>query len=219
MQSRTRSGSFPGTSLAVWGVIGSLAMAAPAHAALPSGEYRLQYGDAVTIQVVGKPDLAIVAQPIRPDGNISLPLVQEVPVAGKTVAQVTAMLNAAYKPFVTTPHVTVNVARFRPTRVTVLGEVARPGNLEFQEPPRLVDALAAAGGLTDRAARDRIRVKAPDDQMRVFDLDAVLAGSASMPVLSENVTVEVAEVWYPDLYRFVPIAASLITAAAVLLRN
>lgn len=218
MKSQTRSPFFSTISLPAWGVIGSLALGAPALAADRTADYQLRFGDSVTVQVVGQPDLAVVAQPIRPDGNITLPLVKEVRLAGKTVAQVTAILTSAYRPYVASPHVTVNVARFAPTRITVLGQVNRPGNLEFTESARLVDVLAAAGGLTDRAARDGIRVKAPGKSIKVYNLDLVMAGSATMPIVGEDTTIEVAEVWYPDMYRFIPIAASVITATAVLLR-
>lgn len=183
----------------------------------PEG-YRLGFGDALTVTVVGQPTLSTADQPVRPDGRISLPLVREVAIAGKTVSEVVADLKKAYRPFVSEPEIVVTVARFRPVKVTVLGQVGRPGTFDFHTAPTLVDALATAGGLTDRAARATIKVVAPGGGTVVYDLDGLLGGKHALPRLPEGAIVEVSEVWGPDFYRVVPVVASVITAGALLVR-
>ena len=136
-----------------WILAAVLVMAMQSPALGRSADYKLGYGDAITVTVVGQPSLSVTDQPVRPDGRITLPLVQQVEIEGKTVAEVTAALNKAYKPYFQSPQIVVTVARFRPMRVTVMGQVVKPGTYAFEELPTLVDAVATAGGLTDRAAR------------------------------------------------------------------
>jgi polysaccharide export outer membrane protein len=183
-----------------------------------SADYQLGYGDAISVTVVGQPTLSVTDQPVRPDGRISLPLVQQVEIQGKTVAEVTSALNKAYKPYFQSPQIVVTVARFRPMRVTVMGQVTKPGTYAFEELPTLVDAVATAGGLTDRAARTGIKVVEPGGQTLTYDMDLLLSGETPLPRLREGSVVEIHEVWGPDLYRLIPIAASVITAGALIWR-
>lgn len=183
-----------------------------------SADYQLGYGDAISVTVVGQPTLSVTDQPVRPDGRISLPLVQQVEIQGKTVAEVTSALNKAYKPYFQAPQIVVTVARFRPMRVTVMGQVTKPGTYAFEELPTLVDAVATAGGLTDRAARTGIKVVEPGGQTLSYDMDLLLSGQTPLPRLREGSVVEINEVWGPDLYRLIPIAASVITAGALIWR-
>jgi polysaccharide export outer membrane protein len=196
-----------------------LALAAPPAIAAPApSDYRLGFGDAVTVTVLGQPTLSVEGQPVRPDGRITLPLVQQVQIEGRTIAQVTADLTAAYQPYLQAPQIVVSVARFRALKVTVLGQVAKPGTYDFEHAPTLAEALASAGGLTDRAARAGITVVTPSGDRQDLDLDALLRAPAPQPRLAENSVVEIHEVSGPDLYRLVPLAASIVTAGALLWR-
>ena len=201
-----------------WILAAVLVMAMQSPALGRSADYKLGYGDAITVTVVGQPSLSVTDQPVRPDGRITLPLVQQVEIEGKTVAEVTAALNTAYKPYFQSPQIVVTVARFRPMRVTVMGQVVKPGTYAFEELPTLVDAVATAGGLTDRAARTGIKVIEPGGATQVYDLDGVLSGQTPLPRIREGSVIEIGEVWGPDFYRLIPIAASVITAGALLWR-
>lgn len=195
----------------------ALTIAAPALAA--SQDYHLAYGDSLNVTVVGQPTLSVSNEPIRPDGQIDLPLVQELRVEGETVPQLTQALVQAYKPYLAEPQIVVSVAQFRPLRVTLLGQVNRPGTSDFQSAPTIFEAIAAAGGLTERAARDSIKVRTPDGQVTVYNLDTLLTNGEAPPTISAGSVVEVGEVWMPDFYRILPVAASLLTAAALIARN
>lgn len=193
----------------------------PTPASAAPGDYRLGFGDTLSVSVVGQPNVAVAAQPVRPDGRITLPLVQDILVQGKSVQEITAILARAYRPYFADAQIVVQVAKFRELRVTLIGQVQKPGTVSFASVPTLVEALAGAGGLSDRAERSAVKVLLPaGGGQKVYDLEGILTGRQPMPTVPEGAVVEVSEVWGPDFYRVLPVAASLITAgvtASVLL--
>lgn len=192
-------------------LVASALMASPAFAR----DYLLRTGDSLNVSVVGHPELMVPAQPVRPDGCISLPMIDPVRAAGRSVADVTAAVQEAYRSILTNPRVLVSIAQLRPIRVTVLGKVHHAGSFDFAQPPTLLEAIATAGGLNRRAARNAITLVDPENQMRqTYDLDQLLQGQASIPVLPEGSVVEVGEVWGPDIEVWLPLLTSLITAVA-----
>lgn len=180
--------------------------------------YRLRDGDSLTVTVLGHAELSVQAQAIRPDGRLSLPLVPELSASGLTVQELSAALSMAYRPFLTSPQVLVSIAKLRPLRVTVLGQVQRPGTYDFDETPTLLDAIARAEGLTDRADRQAIHVMAPGMEARRFELDRLLAGKEQLPRVGEGTVIEVRETWGPDWYRIIPVLSTAVTAAALVLQ-
>ena len=95
---------------------------------------------------------------VRTDGKISLPFVNDVEAAGQTPAALARRLQSRLKEFVNNPVVTVSLEEAGPIQVSVLGEVAHPGVFPVQAGANVLQALAAAGGLTPYASRDRIFV-------------------------------------------------------------
>lgn len=190
---------------------------APAWAGDAAPEYRLQPGDTLNVTLIGHPDLSVRDEAVRPDGRVSLPLVSQVDAGGKTVEQVISDLQQAYRPFLTDPVVVVNVAKFHHLHVSVLGQVAKPGVYDFNSEPTLVEALAAAGGPTDRANRDDIEVAEPTGARLRFDLDKLLASPDQIPLIPEGSAVDVEQVWYPDLTEDLPIAATVLLAVTTAL--
>ncbi len=189
-----------------------LAWQLPVSAATPV--YRLCPDDTLNVTVVGHPDLSVTDEAVRPDGRISLPLVSQLVVGGKTVGQVTTDLQRAYRPFLTSPLIVVNVEHFHSLRISVLGQVEKPGVYEFTTEPSLTEALAAAGGPTPRAARDDIDVKSTTGSSERFDLDRLIADPDHIPLIQEGSAIDVHEVWYPDLHQDIPIAATVVLAVA-----
>ncbi|HEY6362282.1 MAG TPA: polysaccharide biosynthesis/export family protein [Vicinamibacterales bacterium] len=96
--------------------------------------------------------------PVRPDGKISLPLVNDVQAAGLTPMQLREALTALLVPYVSIPAVSVIVREVHSFKVTVLGEVRTPGRYHLKSRSTVLDLLAMAGGLTEYAARGRIVV-------------------------------------------------------------
>jgi len=95
---------------------------------------------------------------VRSDGRISLPFVNDVQAAGKTPLKLGGELEAGLKAMVLNPKVTVVVEESRPLTISVLGEVSKPGTQTYERESGVAQALAAAGGLTNFAHKDRIFV-------------------------------------------------------------
>jgi polysaccharide export outer membrane protein len=147
----------------------------------PAG-YRLGPEDIVEIDVWNRPELSRKV-PVRPDGRISLPLLNDVPTSGLTPMELRDILLARLAEYVTAPEVSVIVAEVRSFRVSVLGEVSRPGRFELKSQVRLVDALAMAGGLTQYASRSNIVVLRSNGhglETHRFDYDKLRAADARM---------------------------------------
>jgi polysaccharide export outer membrane protein len=96
--------------------------------------------------------------PVRPDGKISLPLLNDVQAAGLTPAQLRETLKKALRDYIPQPAVSVIVREVHSFKVTVIGEVKAPGRYELKSQATVLDLLAMAGGLNEFAARGRIVV-------------------------------------------------------------
>lgn len=94
--------------------------------------------------------------PVRPDGKISLPLLNDVQAAGLTPTQLAAEITANLKKFVTNPQVTVIISQINSQRVYILGEVSRPGAYPLLPGMTVLQALSSAGGFTMFASMKKI---------------------------------------------------------------
>ena len=103
--------------------------------------------DVIDISVWKEPDLTREV-PVRPDGKISLPLLNDVQAAGLTPTQLADQITMSLKKFVTDPQVTVIVTEINSQRVYILGEVARPGAYPLLPQMTFLQALSSAGGFT-----------------------------------------------------------------------
>jgi polysaccharide export outer membrane protein len=120
-------------------------------------EYRLGPGDKLRIEVYKDPQLSQSLQ-VRPDGKITLPLIGDYLVAGKTPIELRDALTTSLKEYVTNPVVTVIVVEALAAQVYVIGEVTNPGTLVMQGPMSVLQALAQVGGLREFADRDDVRI-------------------------------------------------------------
>jgi polysaccharide export outer membrane protein len=99
---------------------------------------------------------------VRPDGKISLPLVNDVQAAGLTALELRDVLSQKLAAYMPSPEVSVIVSDIRSFKVSVIGEVGRPGRLELRSWTTVLDALALAGGFTQFASRSKIVILQPD---------------------------------------------------------
>jgi len=129
------------------------AAAASAQTAPP--EYVIGPEDVIQVSV-WKNDTLSRTVPVRPDGKISLPLLNDVQAAGLTAMQLRDKLAQELAQYITTPEVSVIVSDVRSFRVSVLGEVQKPGVLHLGSTTTILEAIAMAGGLTERASPHRI---------------------------------------------------------------
>lgn len=151
---------------------GPSAVAQPGEVAdEPSNAYTIGIQDNLKVSVYGEPELSL-SVPVRPDGRISLPLIQDVLVAGLTPREAAAEIRDRLQELIKDPEVTVIVTAINSFPVYVLGEVTSQGVYQFQRPTRLFQALATAGGLNDFASGKVIVVRAKSDgsEMR-FEVD------------------------------------------------
>jgi polysaccharide export outer membrane protein len=188
--------------------------------------YQLDYGDSIVVTVKDAPQYATTAQ-IRPDGAITVPYVGDVEVAGLTPSQVGERIEKLLSRYVRSPQVSVSVSQFRSWAVSLFGEVSRPGNVTVpvaRVTPTVMDALAQAGGFTDRANRSEvvlIRGTGPDAKRYVVNVEHMLkTGDFSENLaLQDRDKIMVYEVWYPDIRESLGVittTASVIAALSII---
>jgi polysaccharide export outer membrane protein len=117
--------------------------------------------------------------PVRPDGKISIPLLNDVRAAGLTPNQLAAQITTSLKRFVTDPQVTVIVTQINSQRVYILGEVLRTGAYPLLPGMTMLQALSSAGGFTQFANRKKIYMFRIENGKQVkypFDYKAVIDG-------------------------------------------
>ena len=123
-------------------------------------EYLMSPGDQLYIFVREFPDINGTASnssiyTVRPDGCLNFPLVGDIDTTGKTVKEFMAELKERLQEFVINPTISYNLQVLGTTRVLVLGEVKKAGLYELTKSHRVADALAAAGGFTEKAAKKK----------------------------------------------------------------
>lgn len=127
--------------------------AAPSGAASPDYNYIVGPGDMLSINVWRNPELSS-SVPVRPDGKVSTPLVDELVAQGKTSTQIARDVEQALGKYVRDPVVTVIVTSFvgpYSEQIRVVGEAAKPQFLPFKQKMTVLDVMIAVGGLTDFA--------------------------------------------------------------------
>ena len=126
---------------------------APAAAATPDYNYVVGPGDTLNIIVWRNPELSM-SVPVRPDGKLTTPLVDELFVQGKTSVQIARDVEQALSKVVRDPVVTIIVTSFvgpYSEQIRVVGEAAKPQALPYKLRMTLLDVMIAVGGLTDFA--------------------------------------------------------------------
>jgi polysaccharide biosynthesis/export protein len=121
---------------------------------------RIAPGDLLSVRVWNHDNLA-VRERVRDDGRISLPFLNDVQADGQTTEELALRVRVKLSEFLVDPVVTVSLEERRPLKVSVVGEVARPGVYEFERGVGVLQALAAAGGLSPYAGRSDIYVIRP----------------------------------------------------------
>jgi polysaccharide biosynthesis/export protein len=134
----------------------------PKKSATADPNYVIGAQDVLDINVWKEPDVSRVV-PVRPDGKISLPLLNDVQAAGLTPDQLAAKVTEELKKYVTNPQVTVIVTAINSQRVYILGEVTRPGAFPLLPGMTVLQALSSAGGFTQFAKVKNIFVRRLQD--------------------------------------------------------
>ncbi|MBI3325780.1 MAG: polysaccharide biosynthesis/export family protein [Nitrospinae bacterium] len=124
-------------------------------------EYRIGPEDILIISVWKNEELSRTVT-VRPDGMISLPLLNDIQAAGLTPMQLRDFLSKRLAEYMPSPEAAVIVGDVRSFKVSVIGEVKTPGRYDLKSRATVLDALAQAGGFTEFASRARVVILRPD---------------------------------------------------------
>ncbi len=130
--------------------------AAPAAATVDPA-YQIGPEDVLDVNVWKEPDVSRVV-PVRPDGKISLPLINDIQAAGMSPQQLAAAVAEKLRKYVNDPQVTIIVTAINSQRVFVVGEVLRAGTFPLTPGMTVLQALSSAGGFTTFANVKKIHV-------------------------------------------------------------
>jgi polysaccharide biosynthesis/export protein len=141
-----------------------------------SPDYRIGNGDVLQISVWGEAELTKTVT-VRPDGKISLPLINEVRVAGLTSSDAQMLLNQRFAQYIRNPQASVSVSEIHSNLVYVTGRVRRPGAYPIAGSLNVVQLIARAGGLADHAKQKHVYVLRQSTGIRVnVDYKDVIEG-------------------------------------------
>src|ERR1700691_3129072 len=124
--------------------------------------------DVLDISVWKEPEVSRVV-PVRPDGRISLPLLNDVQAAGLTPAALASQITESLKKYVTNPQVTVIITTINSQRVYILGEVTRPGAFPMIPGMTVLQAVSSGGGFTQFARTKGIYLLRNENGKQVKD--------------------------------------------------
>jgi polysaccharide biosynthesis/export protein len=115
--------------------------------------------DVLDITVWRSEDLTQKGVVVRPDGNISMPLIGEIEVSGRTAKELAAHIAERLKEYKETPTVYVKVKEANSYYVYVLGDIAKPGKYQVKSRATVLQAISMAGGFTTYAAKNKVQVR------------------------------------------------------------
>jgi polysaccharide export outer membrane protein len=144
-------------------------------------DYQIGPGDTLQIFVWRNPELT-QSVPVRPDGKISTPLVEDMLAVGKTPSQLARDIERVLAEYIRSPQVNVIVSNpvSAFSQVKVIGQVTTPQSMAYREGMRVLDAVLAAGGLAEFAAGNRAKIvrkeNGKDIELRVRVADLINKG-------------------------------------------
>jgi len=140
--------------------------ASTAPSAEVSADYKIGPQDVVRVDVWKEPDISRTI-PVRPDGKISLPLLNDVQAAGLTSMQLAGVIREGLTKYMTSPQVTVTVTEINSRRVYCTGEVMKPGAMSLLPNMTALQAISSCGGFTQFARIKNIYVLRLEDGKQV----------------------------------------------------
>lgn len=185
--------------------VAALSSACATHSALPPAppkvdfhdyQYRISALDTLNILVWRNPELSSTVT-VRPDGRISVPLVEDVPAAGRTPGDLAREVETALAKYIKEPVVTVMVGGFQgvnASQVRIAGEVPRPQAVQYRPDMTLLDLVLQAGGISDFAdGNGTVLVRGAEGGkqygVRLKDLLKRADISANVPVIPGDIVI------------------------------
>lgn len=163
---------------------------APAPAAATSPDYIIGPGDTIQVFVWRNPELSVVV-PVRPDGKVSTPLVEDMVAVGKTPSQLARDMETRLAEYIRSPQVNVIVTQPQSafSKITVIGQVRTPGEVPYRKGMTVLDVLLASGGLAEFAAGNRAKLVRKDASGKPVEKRVRLEDLMKKGRLKENVAV------------------------------
>jgi len=201
--------------------------------AASESDYRLGAGDVVRISVFGYPDQTTDLR-VSESGSVTYPLIGAVTVKNMSTHEVEDAITKrlASGGFFRNPQVSVLVLQFESQKVSVMGQVTKPGQYPLQASSRVLDFLAAAGGVVNTVAGDGATLMRKDGSKIVIDLHAMFEGDPEQnPVVRAGDTIYVpkasqfyiyGEVQHPGVYRLerkMTVSQAITTGGGLTLRG
>ena len=137
-----------------------VANTAPPEPLASASEYKIGPGDTLNITVWRNPEVSM-GVPVRPDGKISTPLVEDLPASGKTPSELARDIEKSLAKYIQQPKVTVIVTNFvglYDQQIRVIGQAAKPQALQYRENMSVMDVVIAVGGITEFAAGNKASI-------------------------------------------------------------
>lgn len=191
----SRASTSPGAAIPSKGTY-----SAPATSATPSSpDYLLRPGDQLSIVVTQQQDLGNSSAnqtpfTVRPDGNVSFPLVGEIHAEGMTVSEFTNAIATSLARYIVNPDVAVNITKLGTVRVYVFGEAKKPGAFELDKGHTVMDAIGAAEGFTRDTAKKKIYLIHQDEPKSLIPVN--LNNMLRTGDMSENYVMREGDILY-----------------------
>lgn len=163
--------------------------------AVTNPDYIVGPGDTVQVFVWRSPELSVTV-PVRPDGKISTPLVEDLVAVGKTPSQLAREIEKALAEYIRSPQVNIIVTNPLSifSQIKVIGEVATPQSVPFREGLTALDAVLAVGGLTQFAAGNRAKIVRKGVDGKDTEIKIRLDALVRKGKVSENVALRPGDV-------------------------
>lgn len=167
---------------------------APAGAASAAANYIIGPGDVLQVFVWRNPELSVTV-PVRPDGRVSTPLVEDMVAVGKTPSVLARDIEKTLGEYIRSPQVNVIVSTPASTlsQVKAIGQLKSPQGVPFREGMRVLDLVLAAGGMTDFAAGNRAKIVRSDGTAQ-STLKVRLADLVNKGDMKENLLLKAGDV-------------------------
>lgn len=169
--------------------------APPVDPGLVDSNYLIGPGDTIQVFVWRNPELSVTV-PVRPDGKVSTPLVEDIVAVGKTSSELAREVERVLSEYIRSPQVNIIVTNPVSTfnQVKVIGEVGTPQSIPYREGLTALDAVLAVGGLTEFAAGNRAKIMRKDSQGNTTEIRVKLEAVVRKGKLAENVDLRPGDV-------------------------
>jgi polysaccharide export outer membrane protein len=175
---------------------------APSSAAVGDYEYHIGTTDVVNVIVWRNPELSM-SVPVRPDGKITTPLIDDLPALGKTPTELERDMEKALGKYIRDPVVTIVVTNFAgpaDEQVRIVGEAAKPQVLPYRKRMTVLDVMIAVGGLTEFADGNGARIFRPAEGGKIYTVrlrDLVKRGdiSANVDIMPGDILI-IPQSWF-----------------------